>query len=193
VLRPFPAGSPWRELWLLEKQPGESGAEALVAVELPCGSGRVVLLSEDGFLDNSRIGKEQHALAGVRLVEQLARGGALYFDEYCLGLWEPTSALALSASPRVFLLTAHALLLLLLFVWARSFARAFPRDPPPRATTSPLERAQALARIWKQSGRTQLAVRALRRAAGQKPVRKSAATELEALARGLEAPSPPRG
>jgi hypothetical protein len=123
----------------------------------------------------------------VRLVEQLGRGGQLFFDEYCLGTWEPESALALSASPRVFLLSVHALALLLLFVWAHAFARAFPRDPPPLGATSPLERAEALARVWRSSGRTQLAVRALRRAAGARQARKSAA-ELEALARELEAP-----
>jgi hypothetical protein len=193
VLQPFPAGSPWRELWMLEKDQGEVGAEYLVAAELPLGAGRVVLLSEDKFLDNSEIGKAQHALAGVRLVEQLGRGGGLYFDEYCLGLWEPESALALSASPRVFLLSAHALALLALFVWARAFARAFPRDPPPLAATSPLERAEALARLWKSSGRSEAAARALRRAAGARHVRKATAGELESLARSLEDPSAARG
>jgi len=193
ALRPFPAGSPARELWLLEKQKGERGGESIVAAEFPCGAGRVVLLAEDRFLDNSELRKSQHALAGVRLVEQLSRGGQLLFDEYCLGAWEPESALALTASPRVFLLSAHALALLVLFVWAHAFARAFPRDPPPLATASPLERAEALARIWRSAGRSQLAARALRRAAEDRRARKSTAAELEALARELEAPSRSRG
>jgi hypothetical protein len=188
VLRPFPAGSPWRELWMLENKAGEQGPENLVAVEFPCGAGRVVLLSEDGFLDNGEIRKAQHALAGVRLLEQLARGGQLLFDEYCLGTWEPESALALAASPRVFLIGVHALALLLLFVWARSFARAFPRDPPPLAAASPLERAEALARIWKSGRRTRLAVRALRREAEARRQRPARRAELERLARELEAP-----
>ena len=94
---------------MLEQEQGEDGPENLVAVEFDCGAGRVVLLSEDDFLDNDSIGKQQHALAGVRLLEQLARGGQLYFDEYCLGNWEPESTLSLVASPRVFLLGAHLL------------------------------------------------------------------------------------
>ncbi len=188
ALRPLEAGSPGRELWLIEKQPGEKGPEDLAAVEFACGAGRVVLLGEDAFLDNGAIGKSQNALAGVRLLEQLARGGQLLFDEYCLGDWQPESTLALTASPRVFLLSAHALALLVLFAWARSFARAFPRDPPPLAATSPLERAESLARSWKAGGRPQLGVRALRRAAEGKRVRRTTAGELEALARQLEAP-----
>jgi hypothetical protein len=186
VLKPLRAGSAGRELWMLEKEQGEDGPENLAAVEFDCGAGRVVLLSEDDFLDNDSIGKQQHALAGVRLLEQLSRGGQLFFDEYCLGNWEPQSTLSLAASPRVFLLGAHLLALLVLFIWAHSFARAFPRDPPPLAAASPLERAESLARIWKGSGRPQLAARALRRAAGAKGVRKPAADELEQLARGLE-------
>jgi len=193
AMNPFAAGSPGRELWLLEKKEGERGGESIVAAEFPCGAGRVVLLAEDRFLDNSRLGESQHALAGVRLVEQLSRGGQLLFDEYCLGAWEPESALALTASPRVFLFSAHAIVLLALFVWGQAFARAFPRDPPPLATASPLERAEALARIWRSSGRPQLAARALRRAAEAKRTRKSTAAELEALARELEAPSKRRG
>ncbi len=193
VLRPLEAGSAWRELWMLEHKTGEQGGENLVAVESSCGAGRVVLLSEDAFLDNGAIAKGQHALAGVRLLEQLTRGGQLLFDEYCLGDWQPESALALTASARVFLLSAHALALLLLFVWARSFARAFPRDPPPLLAASPLERAESLARIWRGSGRLQLAARALRHAAQEKRVRKSTAAELEALARQIEAPPAARG
>jgi hypothetical protein len=192
ALRPFQAGSSARELWVLENQPGGNGPEALEAVELPFGAGRVVLLGEDGFLDNERLRDAQHALAGVRLVEQLARGGQVLFDEYCLGLWEPQSAFSLSASPPVFLFSAHALALLVLFVWARSFARAFPRDPPPLAVASPLERAEALARLWKSGGRQRLAARALGRAATARPARRQAAGELEALAREIEAPSAPR-
>jgi hypothetical protein len=188
-LRPLPDGSPGRELWMLENQAGSTGPESLVAVEFPLGAGRVVLLSEDGFLDNGAIGKSQHALAGVRLLERLSRGGKLLFDEYCLGVFEPESALALSASPRIFLLSLHVLALLVFFVWAHSFARAFPRDPPPRAKASPLERAEALARTWKSAGRQRIGARALRRAAEQPRVRKSTADELEALARELEAPA----
>jgi hypothetical protein len=193
VLKPLQAGSAGRELWMLEKEEGEDGPENLVAVEFDCGAGRVVLLSEDDFLDNDSIGKHQHALAGVRLLEQLSRGGQLFFDEYCLGNWEPESTLSLAASPRVFLLGAHLLALLVLFVWAHSFARAFPRDPPPLAAASPLERAETLARLWRGSGRPELAARALRRAAAGKGVRKPAAAELEELARELEPRSRERG
>jgi len=192
VLHPFPDGSPWRELWMLENEVGKQGPENLVAVESPLGAGRVVLLSEDRFLDNGEIGKSQHALAGVRLLEQLSRGGQVLFDEYCLGVFEPESALALTASPRVFLLSVHVLALLVLFVWAHSFARAFPRDPPPLQSASPLERAEALARIWKNGGRERIGARVLRRAAEEPRVRTSTASELEALARRLEAPADAR-
>jgi hypothetical protein len=192
ALRPLPPGSAARELWILENQPGATGPEALEALEIPCGSGRVVLLGEDGFLDNGKLRDAQHALAGVRLVEQFARGRQILFDEYCLGQWEPQSAFALSASPPVFLLSLHALALLVLFVWSRSFARAFPRDPPPLAAASPLERAEALARLWKSGARQRLAARALGRAAAARPARRQASAELETLARELEAPSAPR-
>ena len=170
LVQPLPAGSPWREVWILEKNEGEAGAESLAALECPLGAGHVLLLSEDAFLDNAEIGKQQHALAGVRLVEQLSRGGQLLFDEYCLGTWEPESLFALAGSPRVFLLTVHSLLLLALFIWALAWARAFPRDPPALAASSPLERAQALARIWRSSGREE---EVLRRAPRPKRARKS--------------------
>ncbi|MBK7641589.1 MAG: hypothetical protein IPJ19_00840 [Planctomycetes bacterium] len=193
LMHPFPAHSPWRELWIVENEESEHGPEDLAAAEIPYGAGRVVLLADDSFLDNDELRKEQNALAGVRLVEQLARGGRLYFDEYALGTWEPESALSLSASPQVFLFSAHALALLVLFLWARAYARAFPRDPPPRARASPLERAEALARLWKSSGRTRLAAQALRAAAQRWSGPRSAAAELEALAIELERKGKGRG
>ena len=165
--RPLAEGSSARELVVAtsgadDKDPNVvHESDTLFAVELPVGAGRLVLLADDGFLANSMIGARDQALFAVRLVESLDRGGELLFDEYSLGLWEPASPIGMAASPRWFLLSLHAGLLLCLFLWSQAWVRQFPRDPQQLGALSPLSRARAQGRLWLQAGRAGRAARAL--------------------------------
>ncbi len=173
AFRPLGADSPGRELWVARCGPDNAPRELPLAIALPLGAGRVVVLADDSFVRNDALQKRQNALAAVRLCEELGREGEVLFDEYALGVWEPESALGLSFSPRIALFSLHALALLALFVWSRAVSRAFPRDPLPLDAVSPLERARAQARLWRAAGRSSapLAARARGASAPRRAVR----------------------
>ena len=150
LLRPNPNG-PIEPLWTAANSDG--GSEEILAVSARVGGGEIVLLGDDGFLDNARLREHDHALLAVRLAEEANRGARLLFDEYALGLWQPQTAGGLAASPQLFLITAHLVLLALFFTWAAAWTRTFPRDPPALARVSPLARARARAALLERAGR----------------------------------------
>ena len=154
------AGSKATARWV-EEGTG-AGPGGALAVEVRIGRGRVVLLGDDGFLDNSRIGEHDHAPAALFLARELAPDRRVLFDEYALGLWRPHSPVAILASPGFFLATLHLLLLLALLVVASAWVREFPRDAPRTASLSPLERARSLAALLARAGRYGLLARLLR-------------------------------
>jgi hypothetical protein len=146
VLAPGSAGSVSRSIVRTHDREGYD--EDILAAAIPLGTGKVVLLGDDAFLANEKIGQNDHALFAVDLARALApssaKGPRVLFDEYALGTWQPGTAVAMLASPRLFLATIHALVLLGLVVLAAAWARDFPRDPLTQRTTSPLLRARGL-------------------------------------------------
>ncbi len=123
--------------------------------------GRVVLLADDAFLRNDRIGESDNGLLLVRLVEALDRGGRLLFDEYALGLWDPPSSTSLLTDPGLLEVTLHVILLALFVVLAAAWAREFPRDPDP-LSASPRVRATAQGRFLERARRFDLSAQQLR-------------------------------
>ncbi|MBL8858620.1 MAG: hypothetical protein JNL28_08960 [Planctomycetes bacterium] len=123
------------------------------AVEFPTGAGSVVLLANDKFIRNDFIGQRDHALAAVRLIEELSHGGAVLFSEYEAGRWDPPSPLSLLFGPSLILAALHALLLLVVFVWIHAFVRGFPRDPEALALFSPYLRARSLSDTFERTRR----------------------------------------
>ncbi len=183
VLVPELPGSAFRPI--VQVQGEELRERDILAAEIPLGSGRVVLLGDDAFLANSRIGEHDHALFAVHLARALApssgssppwsdQGKRVLFDEYALGTWQPGTPVAMLASPRLFLATLHALLLLGLVVLRAAWARDFPRDPATQRTTSPLLRARALGGLLVRAKRFDVLSRFL----------------LEGAARGLDRRAP---
>lgn len=157
--RPDPA-SDVSELWWGGR---EGGAEdELFALLVQLGSGRIVVLGDDAFLDNARLGQEDHALLAVALFEEISRGGRLVFDEYALGLWEASTPIGLATGPNLALASAHVLLFLVLVVWRAAWVARFPRDPVPLAQGSPIMRARALAGLLERAGRQAALARLLR-------------------------------
>lgn len=159
VFEPLDFNSPARPMWTV----ADGEREFPFVVTVPEGAGSVVLLADDSFVANEEIGHKDHALAAVRLVEELARGGTLFLDEYELGAWRPQSAYALAFTPKLVLVTLHLGLLLALFVWMAAFVRAFPRDPEPLELHSPLMRARAQATVLERAKRVELLAAFLRR------------------------------
>ncbi|MDZ4772603.1 MAG: hypothetical protein SGI72_05655 [Planctomycetota bacterium] len=151
VLRAFDPNSAVRTLWTLASPESKHP----FAVEFPSGLGGVVVLASDAFVENRHIGEHEHALAAVRLVEELAHGRPILFSEYEAGRWDPPSTLSLLFSPTLLLASLHALALLGLFVWMQGFTRAFPRDPEPLALFSPYLRARSLSDVFRRARRLQ--------------------------------------
>lgn len=171
-----PNASP-RTLWTIEHDESASP----FAIEFPSGLGSVVVLASDEFVENRHIGERQHALAAVRLVEELSKGGPILFSEYEAGRWDPPSTMSLLFGPSLLLASLHGLVLLGLFVWMQGFARAFARDPEPLALFSPYLRARSLAHVLTRGKRTRTLAallrsgalerwRALYRVRGRRPV-----------------------
>jgi len=149
LVRPSP-NAPIEPLWTAARSDGET---EILAVSARIGAGEIVLLGDDAFLDNAHLREHEHALLAVRLAEEANRGARILFDEYALGLWRPETASGLASSPRLFLISAHLVLLVLLFTWAAAWTKTFPRDPPPLARVSPLARARARAALFERAGR----------------------------------------
>jgi len=147
---------------------GDAGSALVLEVEL--GSGRVLVLSGGRWFDNDAIADGDAGLLFVRIAESFARdgsgdpgdpGGAVLFDEYSLGLWQPRSPLAVAFEPRFSALSAHALLVLAILVWRSAFAREFPRDPRALELVSPLARARSATALLERAGRHALVARRL--------------------------------
>ncbi|MFN0007346.1 MAG: DUF4350 domain-containing protein [Planctomycetota bacterium] len=136
--------------------------EEVLATMVPVGSGQLVLLGDDSFLSNEKLGEHDHALFAVRLAEEFSRGGRILFDEYALGLWRPRTAMTLLASPELLLATLQVAALLLLALWSSAWVREFPRDPRTLEAASPLLRARALASLLVRAGRFDVLGRFLR-------------------------------
>lgn len=149
AFEPLPVSGSARALWTVERD----ASTAPFAVEFPSGAGSVVVVARDAFVENRYIGEREHAVAAVRLVEDLSRGGPVLFSEYELGRFEPPSTWSLLFGPNLFLATLHGFLLLGLFTWMHAFARGFPRDPEPLALFSPYLRARSLADVFVRARR----------------------------------------
>jgi len=134
-----------------------------VALALCAGRGRLVLLADDSFLADDRIGERDHALLLVRLIEELARGGRVLFDEFALGRWRPPGKLELALAPGVRGVTLHLAALLALLLWFQAWVREFPRDPEPWTRAGPLVRARSQARLLQRARRYDLLSDMLRR------------------------------
>lgn len=138
----------------------QEGGDALALV-LPVGRGRLCLTSAEDLLDNRRLERGDDALFAVRLVEALAPRGALLFDEYALGDWEPASPLALAFAPARRGLALHVVALLAVLLWGAAWAGPFAREGAPLERVAPRERARAQARFLARAGRFDLLARAL--------------------------------
>lgn len=141
------------------------GVELAFAVELLVGSGRVIAVADGDVFDNARVGESEHALLAVRIAEDARPGARVLFDEYALGLWSQGGPMSVAARPAIVLFCLNAALLGLLWTWMRAAPRAFPRDPEPLDTFSPVLRARAQARLHERAGRAELFAPAARAAA----------------------------
>jgi hypothetical protein len=135
-------------------------------VGLPLGSGRLVLISDAGFLSNDVIRRCELAtdVAFVRMIEYLSRGQRglrVAFDEYHHGYGARGGSftairtyLAGTSSGRMLGQIAVAGLLLLFAAAPRPLA---PRDPTRVARRSPIEHADALAHAYASVNATRTA------------------------------------
>lgn len=163
AFQPLDPSSPAREVAVVVG--GGGSGDAALAVEIPCGAGRAIAIADGRPFDNGSIGALDHALLAVRLAEEAPPGGRLFLDEYALGLWEPSGPLDVAARPALLLFTLNALVLVLLWTWMRAAPRAFPRDPEPLESFSPLLRARAVARLYERADHVSLLAPAARAAA----------------------------
>jgi len=142
----------------------EGSGEMAYAIEIQVGAGRAIAIADPRAFDNGTIGEFDHALLAVRLAEIVPPGGRLLFDEYALGLWQPEGMTSVALRPNLVLASLHFVLLALVWGWMRAMPRAFPRDPEPLDTFSPVLRARAQARIYERARRTELLTPAARAA-----------------------------
>ncbi len=149
-----------RELW--RGGPAGGGEDERLALQVALGNGRIIVLGDDEFLENGKLGASDHALLAVSLFEEVSRGGRLLFDEFAIGLWEASTPIAIATGPSLVLATAHVLLLLVLLAWRAGWTLRFPRDPVPLAQASPILRARSLASLFARSGRYDVLARMLR-------------------------------
>ncbi len=139
------------------------GDRALV-VEVPVGEGRVLIVADTGLFENAHVGEHEHALLAVRLAEVAPPGARILMDEYSLGLWEPEGPLGVASRPTLVLFSLHVFVALLVWTWLRAAPRAFPRDPEPLDSFSPVRRARAQARLFERAGHSSLLAHAARAA-----------------------------
>jgi hypothetical protein len=137
----------------------------VLAAAVPSGQGRVgLLVLESERLANRDLREDAEGLLLlVRLLEGLRPFERVLFDEYALGAWHPPAALGLAFTPRIYLLSAHLLLLLVLLSWRSAWSGPFARDPEPLRAVSPLARARGTGRLLARGGRFELLASYLRR------------------------------
>jgi len=163
AFEPLDPSSEWRELAVVVDDEGV--VDLALAVEVRIGAGRVIAVADSGPFENESVGLEDHALLAVRLAEEVSPGGRVLLDEYSLGLWQPSGPLDVATRPAMALFTIHALLVVLVWTWMRAAPRAFPRDPEPLESFSPVLRARAQARLFERADRIELLAPAARGAA----------------------------
>jgi hypothetical protein len=136
-----------------------------LVLRLRQGEGSLLLLSDDRFLDNGRIDHVQNADFFLGLVDDLAPGAPILFDEYALGSWRPVGQVGLAFGERFLALSAQLCLLMLFFLWRLAWVREFPHEPVEREHVSPLASAEALVSLYGRAGRSDLLGEALPRGA----------------------------
>lgn len=139
------------------------GDRALV-VEVPFGEGRVLIVADTALFENAHVGEHEHALLAVRLAEVAPPGARILMDEYSLGLWQREGPLGVASRPALALFSLHVLFALVVWTWLRAAPRAFPRDPEPLDSFSPVRRARAQARLFERAWHVELLVPAARAA-----------------------------
>ncbi len=127
------------------------------------GPGRIALLPDDRILGNGELGRADHALLLVRLIEELDPRGEILFDDYALGDWNPDSPIHLAFAPGKLGFSLHLVLLIVLALWATAWVFEFPRDPEPLRLLSPIARVRAYAGTIVRTRRWDLAARMLRK------------------------------
>ncbi len=130
---------------------GEGKSDLPLAVEIPIGAGRAIVMADPEGFDNAHIGRVDNALFAVRLAEAAPPGARVLLDEYALGGWSAEGMLGVAMRPSLILFSLHALLVILLWSWLRAAPRAFPRDPEPLESFSPVLRARAQARLLERA------------------------------------------
>jgi hypothetical protein len=133
-----------------------SGEKNLV-VDVPYGSGRIVLVSDPYIVSNAGIGLVDNATLGLNLVA--GRDGIIAFDEYHHGYGTNNNQLMryFAGTPVVAIFVQlGALVLLLLVSQSRRFARPLPDSEPDRL--SKLEYISAMAELQQRTAAYDLAV-----------------------------------
>ncbi len=155
-------GSAAREIAVVVDEAGV--VDLALAIEIPIGAGRAIAVADSHLFENQSVGELDHALFAVRLAEEAPPGARVLLDEYSLGLWQQGGPLDVATRPALALFTLNALLGVLVWTWMRAAPRAFPRDPEPLESFSPVLRARAQARLFERAGRVDLLVPAARAA-----------------------------
>lgn len=142
-----------------------SPRRAPVALSIPLGRGRVVVLADAGVLRNDELREGSAGVLAVRLLERLPAGAPLVFDEYHQGFGEHASMsravwrfLTVTTWGRALLEVIVAALVLLAAAGARALA-PLPRQSLERR--SPLEHVAALAGAYRQVRGTRTVARRL--------------------------------
>ena len=103
-----------------------------LCMRLRVGRGSIAVLApDDDLFLNRAIGEGDNALLLVRLVEDLASGGEVLFDEYAIGGWTPDSPIDLALAAGSLGFSLHLILWASLALWVVAWTRSFP--PRPRA------------------------------------------------------------
>jgi len=144
----------WREIAVVVDDEGL--VDLALVVEIPVGAGRVIAVADSRIFANGSVGDEDHALFAVRLAEIARPGARVLLDEYSLGLWQSGGPLEVATRPAMAWFTINALILVLAWTWMRATPRAFPRDPEPLESFSPVLRARAQARLFERAGHVAL-------------------------------------
>jgi len=127
-----------------------------VVVDVPYGSGRIVLVSDPYIVSNAGIGLVDNSTLALNLV---AGGEAIAFDEYHQGYGTNNNQLAryFQGTPVIAIfLQLAALVALIFFSQSRRFARPLPESEPDRL--SKLEYIAAMAELQQRTAAYDLAI-----------------------------------